>query len=152
MNKNYEVTVKAVRSAAQNCDTLDNIMLEIAVVNPKTLNIDDKIWGFTLNAVNDAIKVPTPSTLRYVALRSIVVDSLAKDKEHNCIVVNGDVDMPLEPGKIVGLEETFVQDEDFAREIADELTAFSVEKATELHIFSGKAEAFLKEQQKEHRY
>ena len=150
--KDFEITIKAVKAAAQNCENLDKLALEISVVNPLTINIDDKMWGFSSLPVNDAIKVPTPSTLRYIAIRSITVDSLKKDKENKCIIVNGDIDIPLESGKLVGIDETFVQDEKFAREIAAVLTDYSLEKALDMQKEAKDAVIFLQDQKKDQRF
>ena len=154
MNKQFEVKVNiaAVKSAAHNCDNLDKIALELDVVNPRTLTLDDQIYGFESLPVNDKIKVPTPSTLRYIALLKINVESLDKNITPGHVTVNGTIDMPLESGKIVGINEAFIQGEEPARQIAKALTEHELQRARDMEIDAKKAVVFLQKQVDEDRF
>ena len=154
MNKQFElkINIAAIKSAAQNCDNLDKIALELDVVNPKTLTLDDQIYGFESLPVNDKIKIPTPSTLRYIAIRKINVESLDKNITPGHITVNGTIDMPLETGKVVSINEAFIQGEEPARQIAKALTEHELQRAIDIEIDAKKAKVFLQTQVDEDRF
>lgn len=150
-NQNININVelkKTVRSALKNADTIDNAILEVGVVNPKELHLDDEIFGFTVKPVSDSeLGKNIPNVIRYVAIRPIRVSSLSNTiSDGKNVTINGNLDVPNDAGRIIKLKDALVKSEAEARAIASTATEIELEKVHEILKEAEKAKEFLKEQ------
>jgi len=149
---NISVNLDAIRQAALNVDEMDNLMIELDAVDVRSLKLDDQIFGFTSNPVNDQTKVETPSTLRYIAIKPIVVSGLNNTVKPGFITINGDIDIPKTEKKATNLANTFVCSEGEAKAIAQLLTKIEYDKACAIAKEAEEVKVFLKKQSEDNRF
>ena len=146
------INIPAVEAAARNAGSIKDVALEIPVVDPRKLTIDSQIFGFSVRPVNDEVKKLKPSTLRYVAIKPVLVNNLSSTIKEGFITVNGDVDIPRESGRVIGIEQAFLQDEEDAKAVAEVLTLSELERAEAMVEEASLARDFLKKQYEDRRY
>jgi hypothetical protein len=140
------INVEAVHAAVQNSNDLTNVAFEVPVVNPRELHYGSKIWGFRIVPIDDQIKKLQNSDARCVAIKSILVNSIAGDLKEGYLTINGTIDIPMAPGRMVKLEEVFLAKEEEALAIAKVVTEVELDKALEVVKKKQEIADFLKEQ------
>ena len=148
---NFDIAV--IKAAIANCEVLDQIALEVRGVDPKTLSLDDEIWGIETGPIKDRIvDLKGPTTLRYVALRTVIVETLGKSKDKKDIIINGEITMPISDKKVVNLDQIFLKKENDARQLFAMLTEHQLAKALLGEEDFIKLVGFLKKQHKDGLY
>lgn len=144
-----------LRSALTNAAKIFDAALEIPVVDPKDLSIDDNIYGIVVGPVNDVLKdgkkLP-PSAGVYAAMQPIIVESLTKKAKPGFITVNNTVDIPLESGRLVKPQEAFFANEEDARMVCRVITDIELERSLEREAIEKEIQKFLNKQRTDDRY
>lgn len=129
-NGDLSINVEAIRAAASNASKVQDIALEVPVVDPKMLSIDDQIFGVVLNPSNDKAKLG-PNTTMYPAIKNILVDTLSGRAKEGYITVNGTIDIPKEGGKVTKLENSYFASQADAQAVCVIITEVELDRAME---------------------
>lgn len=148
---NITINADAIRAAASNAAKVQEIALEVPVVDPKDLSIDDQIFGLELLPVNDKAK-KGPETAMYTAIKPIVVDVLSGRNKPGFITVNGTIDIPKEGGRINTIENCFFTKECDARAVCRIVTEVELDRSLERIENEQKNADFLKKQLEDDRF
>jgi len=151
VNLDLTINVDAIRAAASNAQNVQDMALEIPVVDPKDLTIDDQIFGITLLPVNDSDK-KKPSSTMYTAVKPIIVDTLSGRAKPGHITVNGTIDIPKESGKIVKLEDCYFANQANAKAVCRVVTEVELDRALERVETEQRNADFLKKQLDDDRF
>jgi hypothetical protein len=149
---NVTVNVDAIRAAASNAAKVQEIALEVPVVDPKDLSIDDQIFGLELLPVNDKAKKNNPDTAMYTAIKPIVVDTLSGRAKPGFITVNGTIDIPKEGGRVNKVEDCFFTKQEDARAVCRIITEVELDRSLERLENEQKNADFLKKQLEDDRF
>lgn len=153
-----EVTItvnrEAIHASAVNARRLQDIALEVNAVSAKDLTIDSKIFGIETVPVDDSIKKQdiTDNTAMTLAVKPIIVDSLARNVSEGCITVNGLYDIPFSGSRVVKPGQLYVASEEVAREICEVVTEVEFTKAMDRVEEAQKIADFLKKQLADRRW
>ena len=115
---NLSIAVNSVRAAAKNAKTLQEVVLDLPTVDPRTLSIDDKIYGLRIIPVDDSVKSPTPSTTCTIGVIDINVDTLSGIVHKGMVTVNTHIDIPKEVSHTNKIEDVYFEDKEAARAVA----------------------------------
>lgn len=140
-----KIDLKTIRAAASNASKVQEIALEIPVVDPKDLSIDDQIFGVVLNTVDDKEK-RTPDSAMYPAILPILVDTLSGRAKPGFITVNGTIDIPKEQGRVSKLEECYFTEQEEARAVCRIVTEVELERSIKKEQEQAKITEFLQNQ------
>ena len=144
-------SVEAIRSAAKNASDINEVILDVACVNPKKLHIDSVIYGLKVVPVDDGIKSPKPSTLCTVGVIKTNVESLSGSINTGMVTVNGIIDIPKEIGRTNLLKDIYFETNEEARQVALVFLEEEYNKAEEAVVATEKVRDFLSTQFKEGR-
>jgi len=140
-----KIDLKTIRAAASNASKVQEIALEIPVVNPKDLSIEDQIFGIVLNSVNDKESKTNPDSSLYPAILPILVDTLSGRAKPGFITVNGTIDIPKEQGRVSKLEECYFTRQEEARAVCRVIVEVELERSMKKEEEQAKITIFLKD-------
>lgn len=126
-----KINLDAVHAAASNAARVRDVALEVPVVDPKDLSIEDQIFGLTLLPVNDNAKKSNPDTAVYPAVQAILVDTLSGRAKPGFITVNGTIDIAKEAGRVNKLEECFFVNQADAKAVCRIITEVELDRLLE---------------------
>lgn len=128
---NIDITIskEAIKNAANNAKRIMDIALEIPVVDPRDLSIDEQIFGIELKPTDDKVTKVTPDTSVHVAVLPIIVDTLSGRAKPGYITVNGTIDIPKESGKVIKLEDCYFANQADAKEVCRAITEVELDRA-----------------------
>jgi hypothetical protein len=140
-----KVNIDAIRAAAKNAAKVQDVALEVPVVNPRDLSVDDEVFGIILQPIL-ATEKKNPDTTLYTAVRPIIVDTLSGRVKPGFIVVNGTIDIPRETGKITTIENCYFSDKNYAKAVCRAITEVQLERSLEKQAIEKRNSEFLQEQ------
>jgi len=140
-----------IRAAASNVLRVQDMALEIPVVDPRDLSVDDQIFGVELHPIKKDAPVG-PSSALHVAIKPIVVEVLSGRSKPNYITVNGTIDIPREPGKVVKLTDCYFVSQMDARAVCRVITEVELERSLERSKLEEENQTFYKNQVTNDRY
>lgn len=142
----------AVKNAANNAKRIMDIALEIPVVDPRDLSVDEQIFGIELKPTDDKVTKVTPDTSVHVAVLPIIVDTLSGRAKPGYITVNGTIDIPRESGKVIKLEDCYFANQADAREVCRAITEVELDRSIDRETREHKNGEFLKKQLADDRF
>lgn len=152
---NVNVNIDSIRSAMKNAETPQDAVLEVPIINPRDLRLDDKIFNVSLKPITykPGTKQPKePRTVKYPAINAIVVNALSRGVKENTITVNGSIDLPENTGRSAKIEEIYVANEAGARAIARVYAEVQLDLVTEIEERIAQEKEFLMKQVDDDRY
>lgn len=145
------VSAETVRAAAMNASGLKDVRIEITPVSSKDLSIDDKIFGIILNPVHDD-ESKSKDPILYAAVNAIEVEVLNGKVKPGFIVVNGTIELPKEPGRMLSLEQAFFATREEAAMVCQASNEVELSRAEERKTREERAIAFLAKQIADERF
>lgn len=146
LDVNVTINIDAIRAAASNAAKVRDIALEVPVVDPKDLSIEDQIFGITLLPVSDNAKKSDPNTAVYPAVQAILVDTLSGRAKPGFITVNGTIDIAKDSGRVNKLEECYFVNQLDAKAVCRVITEVELDRSMERINLEQKNAEFLQNQ------
>lgn len=141
-----DINIEAIKSAARNASSIDKVSFEVKTIDPLQLKMEETIWSLVLNTVKDKADKHSEHTAKYIAIRKTKINSLNNTVKEGFITVNGDIDIPKNPGSIVALEDVYMSSEPAARSVARILTEEELYRVDKLIKEKEEEKAFLQKQ------
>lgn len=154
---NFKVTIDmdSIQSAMRNAPSVQEAILDVPIIDPKKLCIDDEIFGVKLAPItyeNGIIPPKEPNAIMYPSINAVKVHSLTKSAVENHITVNGSIDMPTATGRTAKIGDTYLQTEDQARLLSKIMVEVQLEKLEEQETRLAHEKQFLLKQKADNRF
>lgn len=152
LDVNVTINIDAIRAAASNAAKVRDVALEVPVIDPRDLSIEDQIFGITLLPVKDDAKKSDPNTAVYPAVQAILVDTLSGRAKPGFITVNGTIDIAKENGRVNKLEECYFVNQSDAKAVCRVITEVELERSMERIAIEEENAKFLQKQLTDDRF
>lgn len=152
LDVNVSVNIDAIRAAASNAAKVREVALEVPVVDPKDLSIEDQIFGITLLPIKDDAKKADPNTSVYPAVQAILVDTLSGRAKPGFITVNGTIDIAKDAGRVNKLEECYFVNQLDAKAVCRVITEVELDRSMERIAIEEANAKFLQKQLTDDRF